>query len=1509
MTLKTAKKYLLILPLVLATVFVLQSDIYGVDGTASFTDTGAEDTTSTTIIEGNSVNIEVDLDGDFLVSDPPFLAYQGINSLPDDILSYTAVGSGYQYLLRAGPGSATGYSGSAWPTGQTDPTSTTPPRPTYDLQFQFLTHMSEGSVREEYGSSSRISDVTASPTLAITAPSRIVLSVVNAETTQGDITFKEIVGATGYFSRFNGGDAIIASNELETTRKMDVQIISPAGEEITLTFNTTQRFVTDPDTNVSSGITAGTEFQVTFNPPTVNSLLLRVITPQQAVNDIAEAINDDPENPEVTDSNNLPFIGLREDDTLNAISEKNFTLLRAIERFNVPAEQMQIIWEWIPVDDTGAEVTDKTDPLYNVVRISEAARNTYSATVNPLIEDQDGLLRYTVQYEVPYDYTGSTVVPDYDGIVRATGDIDITIKGTGIPPEILTVSTTQGTVYPNPADPTAPYAPVVTLNTTVPRTMDVYEGGLENYPLAPLAPFKFNVVFSFGKLNAAASYAVIEAQSNTGTQDACDIFIENSGVPHTIGERIENPNAEGEGTFAVDFVAKKPGDVLYIIKFYNASDELMNTQIEMGRINIKDSTPSSDSSLKELRLNSPELKDEFKDVTIDVPMMPNQIATINVPYVVENVSLYALQNDPLANRNMTMNITDQRIPRPSGPASPLTVVNGIETSTINVANALDEEVMFELIVTAEDMTTTAYTLVIVRDPPSVDATLSSLNIFQTDAEDAENVLEGFSPDVLRYEMTVPYRVPTVWMSYEKGWPGATVSTNGANLLFSDKIRFDLTYDDTVSPINNKTIITLDVTAEDGVNKNQYVIEITRLPPSTNTNVTGMEFTDKGNNPLPFDLGQVFAPADRQYYLTIPYSTEEMKLNLTPEDEYASSVNATYMRGGSNYTVSEKIVLGEEIPILTLDVSRSAMPDDQFAITVFVEAEKQGLYTDPPYTVNVTRAPPNDNTGLADMTVKDIGGADIPSYVFNPSMIEYNDLFVEFDVETVVITPQPATSLSTVTVDGTEVNEGRPSISVNLKQGVPKTVVVQVTAESGAVQDYLLHFLRKDPSTDARLAELEVSGTMGVKPSFIPSVTAYEAIMEKDVNAVTVMVVPVEESSTIRVDGIATESGIATEPIDITYEYQTVIIEVTAQDGETTMEYQVSIHNPNLLPKSDDASLQNLIMYNSELLPLFMSNLDSYEAFSLPDTRFVELEPIPADAYAEMEVLQGSKMLSEANGRYAATVSDGKNDFTINLTSSDGTAEATYTVALYKNDEENAGNYRPITAEMLDFENENPIIVDIRQYGIISSDVFTTLKEYPDTVIIFQGNGYSYTFKGSDLNVSVPFADYYDLSLNYTSPDGPVINDLLGALGNAFNPGYPVHLYFSQSGSLPGPGTLNVTLGDFYGNKTLYWNYYNKEFNKIDYYGYFRTNNTGTFSVPIDHHSTYVITENPVVGAEDLSSRFGTPDLSLATPDKTNPNTSAPHVTQNIAYLSAVSAQNFVVLNRNTQSIPQSSALF
>lgn len=105
------------------------------------------------------------------------------------------------------------------------------------------------------------------------------------------------------------------------------------------------------------------------------------------------------------------------------------------------------------------------------------------------------------------------------------------------------------------------------------------------------------------------------------------------------------------------------------------------------------------------------------------------------------------------------------------------------------------------------------------------------------------------------------------------------------------------------------------------------------------------------------------------------------------------------------------------------------------------------------------------------------------------------------------------------------------------------------------------------------------------------------------------------------------------------------------------------------------------------------------------------------------------------------------------------------------------------------------------------------------------------------------------------------------------------MYFWYHGSLPGPATLNVSLGSKYASDTLYWHYYNQERDRIDYYGYLRSNNKGTIAVTVDHFSTYILTpKHRIAGSEDkqgVIDELGQSNgSSLNSSNKTHPYTGA-----------------------------------
>ncbi len=1463
----------LLFVLMLSLVMIIPAS--GVDsaGEVKFVDMSTPDSSLAAIVEGNSIDLEVKLNGDFQPADPPFATVEGGVAVKDNIILYQTGGSNGRYEMTAGFGAAT--DGQASTYTPLDVASSA----VYTINPQIIALLTEGDVTEQASGAVYSNTVESVNPLGITVSSTISLNVTGAETDVNSPTFA-IVDATGDFLPYKDGTVALANFE---DRTLELRITADGRQPLEFTFRTSQRLETDDDTGEVTGIVVGSTFNINFAPPVINGVVLTVVSPQQVVNEVAASIGNNPTSPNATDTSGLPFIDLNGEDTLSHISENSFSLLKAVEKYNVPTDNLataiRIDWAWQPVN-VAADGTETPvaagDPLFDVVRISDGRDNALNANIVPKVDDVVGYMQYTVDYNIPDRYypSGTPEASKVD-MVTATGQVRVTIRGTGVPPEIGDITTRQGGA--NDSGYTE------ATHAEIPDQYDVFQGDRPLYSKLPIAPYYVSAVVEFGAKNSAADYAVIEASSTTGTPNAFEININGAGLPYNLGDRIENPSPDGEGTFLVSFTAKQAGSATYTIKFYQ-DGELMSTQISTGRMNTLDTTPSDDSSFLSFEVNSDQLTGDFEGYPLLVTPVANTEVTLTVPHKVEAIMFKALVNDTNADRSIKMELYVGGTLVPAGSTDPPhpgidKIDHGSWSKPINILDATEDEYVFYFTITAEDKSSTIYPVRVIRERASTDATMKTLSAYESDLETAENLLPDFDPTVFDYSISVPYRRDEIYLEYEKNWPGATLdvvpSPDFIAGIFAGREVFKLKYDDSVSPIDNVTTITFKVTAED-LSVKTYTLNVTRLAPSTDASVTDFFFTNQSGEKIDFDDGQQFVEADTKYYITIPYSTESLKLNITPNDEFASAVNVSVpLLTGANDIYSEKVEEGEDLPII--DIGKFEVADvgeDPISLMVYVTAEDTDFTTSPPYEVVVNRLPPNTNTNLASMDITDIQNTTIPSFIFNQALTVYDDLNVDYLVETVIVSPVAASELSTVTIDGVELTEHKTSVTYDLEPVTPKTVVVKVTAESGDEQDYLLHLYRLPPDTDARLASLDVQGIEKLTPNFIPSTTLYSGMMTDNVNEIVITATPVSEYATMRINGDGANSGEATSPISMLYEEQTVEIVVTAQDGRTKMSYIINISNPNLLPTSDDATLKFLDVQSGVMEPEFIPNLDTYTASVLPDVSYVNVIPVPNDPRATMEVKQGSKLLDERDGGYVSSLQDGENEFTVMVTSSDDTNTMEYSVSVYRNDEENAGSLRPITAEDVNFEGESPIVVDIRSYPVVSSDVFEAMEEYPDKTIIFQGHDYSFSFDGADLTKNLPYAEYYDFSVSFSPPEKNEINALMASLGNLSDPGYPVYIYFSQHTTLPATATFTLSLGTAYGNRNLFWHYYNTEGDseRIDYYGYFPTNSRGTFTVPMDHFSTYIVYNRVITGSENKADRFGTDALSTAAGDKVNPNT-------------------------------------
>lgn len=646
-------------------------------------------------------------------------------------------------------------------------------------------------------------------------------------------------------------------------------------------------------------------------------------------------------------------------------------------------------------------------------------------------------------------------------------------------------------------------------------------------------------------------------------------------------------------------------------------------------------------------------------------------------------------------------------------------------------------------------------------------------------------------------------------------------------------------------------------------------------------------------------------------------TQDNPLEVTDFNEYTDPIALEARREDGSFGTNELHILvvaeaGANTPVSTL----------------IEDAEKEQHNPDLAkfytlYTLEIERLPASTDADLTNVVVRDINGNEQKLFNFHKDETSYT-FTVPYEAEKVSFTPTLSYPTATIQLKDSgnpvhmagvlydNLSSGVESRTYNLNdwRGSPRTYTLIVKSEAfldssepdsvkwekGYAKEYTFTIARGAPSTDARLKRLEVSGVTedGLSPVFKGSQLAYTATVAMGTREVTITPTVNEPHATImwyeqtdKGGAQRVESGSATDPIELVEEHTVICVEVTAQDGTTKQTYSIDFYNPNVVELTDNADLASLRVERGLMTPEFEAAVISYEVAVKEDTWSVDIIPKPADPLATVQVLEGSREMGDYNNNYALALKDGANKVTVKVTSPDGTRTNEYNVTIYRGQEDKLKNLTPLTAEDLGeeiFKDEsvNPIIISVVEYPRIHSDVFQALKDAtvddPDKTIVLQGNDFSLTFRGADLDTIIPAREIYDFSMSFSSPDADKINALVsGRKGNSDIDGEVVMVYFDYHGDLPGTATLHLTLGGKYASQPLYWHYYNRERDRIDFYGTVQSNSQGSFAVRIDHFSTYLVSRyHMIAGAEDRSGSISLSVTGVGVNGKVNPQTGIRH---------------------------------
>lgn len=1448
--------------------------------------------TNTTLVEGAPINIQAKLPSTYSFSNTPFAVRQNIGGVSTPISNIADV---FQIV----PNTDSSYSLTPKVLSPliTDENSRKTISAEYTLEALYTANVTQGSANLFYKTIPDESgkfeegynslDVVSDGSIPITSDSTITFAVKNDQTSDNSVTFTTVSSATGYFKDKYEGQVVNANAITGSGNSRCIPVTIHArsdADPLTLSFKI---YLSGVPQNVR--FAAGSSITVSFTRQTISPLIATVITREKALEDTRYSILQNPTATGVTTTNE-PYINLAKDETLQSI-QSNFTVLSQIHRHNIDVD---IEWSWT------ADQAIYQDYV-SVERVSDPKKKAFEIKNRPE-NDMTGSINFVVKYTYTEGTTKVTKESD-------RGSIPVTFYGTGKPPKVMPMQTYTG--KQNGDDRIATLT-----DFTQTMNLDVYTGTPTYYDFDPSVPedrqiptdpYKLTTSLYFGDGRGRAEYAIIRQNSVGGE---FEVYLDGTATPYKFGDKVENV-----GNYrAIEIIATKRGQTKLVVEFYNSKNELITQHVFEQNFYINDSTPNDDGTLESLILKGETVTGEKEKVfeqvypnrIIDYGFKPDQNAyNINLPNCVEKVTFTPkITVGSGASTNVYFSTQSD------------TVSSGSPSNSIALETETPKTV--KITVTAQDGSTNSYTLTLLRVGKSSDASLSSFEAYKNN-EPAVNVIPGFSATTYDYTVTVPYSTEkmTVWAVPNSPWivpdepttnslftvkwwtDGATESVSLAQRIVDFFVKSDIKPQQTfilkrpekvngVYEQSATTEITATVTAEDGSTKRIYKLTVICLAPSTDNLLQSLTVTDVNSNAIPFEYNATFRPDLKEYLVRIPYSTSTVTITAQARDDVNSldmsldSAGYSYTRTPTDYNPNIPTVFTiknmDPVRFNTGEADPNLVP---FIMKLEVTAESHDNTT-PPYTIEFQREDPSDDSRLKSLTMTDQDGAAVPTFSFNAEQLEY-EVEVPFLTSQISVTPVQSFYLSKVTVNDKEITKTKPSFTTGiLPAGSTYELKIVVTAENFSTRTYTIKIKRDKPSDEARLSALSV-GALELKPKFNPNTLKYDVTIPEGTKGMVVTPTAASPYATITVDKMAVASGSPSHTINPLEAHSKVYVVVTAQDGKTKNTYTLNVTDENLITKSDNADLYSLAVVTANLNPKFNASVTEYEAYVKEDVYSVDIIPKTANRYADVTVYSERREIGDYDGNYAVSLFDDETEITVEVVSQDKKVTKEYVVTIYRGDEEKQGIYDPITAEEVNFTVEDPIKIDITKYPLVAADVFNTLKtDYPDKSILFTGNDYTLSIKGSDMDTLVPNTEYFDLSITFSPPNEDEIWEAITDLDSSNNDLDPVYIHFNHHGALPAPMKLTISLGSAYRNRELFWNYYNEERERIDYYGFVLSNAKGSFALPLTHMSTYIVTIYKIVDAEDKVGALvgydspGAPEslTKYLTYNKANPNTGA-----------------------------------
>ena len=505
-------------------------------------------------------------------------------------------------------------------------------------------------------------------------------------------------------------------------------------------------------------------------------------------------------------------------------------------------------------------------------------------------------------------------------------------------------------------------------------------------------------------------------------------------------------------------------------------------------------------------------------------------------------------------------------------------------------------------VTAEDgETTQTYTVTITRTA-SADATLSALSL------SGVTLTPAFASGTTEYTASVADTVTetTVTAAAARG-AGYEVKLNG------------VVDQDGIVPlaVGVGNVIAVEVTAEDGETTKTYTVTVTRAG-SADASLSSLSLT--GVTLIP-----AFAPGTTTYTASVGHAVTE------------TTVMATAAAGaGYEVKLNGVVDLDGIVPL--------AVGDGNVIAVVVMAQDGETTQT---YTVRVNRA----GSGDASLSALSLSGVTLTP-VFAAGTTAYTASVANSVTETTVMATAATGAGYEVKLNGVVDQDGIVPLAV----GDRNVIVVVVTAEDGETTQRYTVTVTRAGSADAGLSALSLSGVT-LTPAFASGTTAYTASVGNSVTETTVTATASDANASMEVTPEDADDGTSGDQVALVVGETTIRVEVTAEDGETTQTYTVTMTRAG----SGDATLSALSLSGVRLTPAFASGTPAYTALVGHAVAETTVTARTGDANARVEVTPEDADDGASGDQVALAV--GETTISVQVTAQDGETTTTYTVTV------------------------------------------------------------------------------------------------------------------------------------------------------------------------------------------------------------------------------------------------------